>query len=116
MGALAAFAVDKVTVAELLKQPDKFNGKAVEVTAAFQGFQQKTSRAGNKYFTFKLKDGDKLVNVFCRGTLEPPPKEGSKLKVVGLFRKEKLVGDMVFKNEIDATKQDGKEYGVFEVK
>jgi hypothetical protein len=119
LASLAAFGsieVQKVSVADLLDAPATFDGKDVRATAVVEGFQQKTSRRGNKYFTFKLKDGEKAVNVFSQGTSDPELKAGMKVEVTGVFRKEKKVGDIVFKNEIEATKQDGKPYGVKPIK
>ncbi len=110
--AALALAVEKVSVPELVKNGSKYDNKEVQVTASFVGFQQKTSRAGNKYYTFRLKDGEAVVNGYGRGTLENPPKDGSKARVTGVYRTEKKVGTLTFKNEIDCTPVEGKEFGV----
>lgn len=104
--AAIAFATEKAKVADLLKDADKFDGKIVEATGKVADFQQKTSRAGNKYFVFKLKDGDQAVNVYSQGEAKPVLKDGDKVKVTGTYRKEKKVSNFTVKNEIDITKSD----------
>lgn len=113
---LLALAVEKPTVAELLKDPAKFDKKEVQVTGTMSEFKQKTSKIGNKYFTLKLKDGNKWVSVYSRGELEHVPKDGTKIQVSGVFRAETKVGENTFKNEIDCSVKEGKKYGVAEVK
>jgi hypothetical protein len=109
-------AAEKASVADLLKDAKKLDQKEVEVKGSLREFKQRTSKIGNKYFTFRLKDGDQSVNVFSRGALETPPKDGAKVTVVGIYRAENKVGDNVFKNEIDCSPKEGKKFGVKELK
>lgn len=111
-----ALAAEKASVADILKDPKKYDSKEVEVTGTVKDFKQRTSKIGNKYYTLKLKDADKELSVYGRGTLEPAPKEGGKVQVSGLFRAENKVGDNVFKNEIDCSAKEGKKFGVKEIK
>jgi len=118
--ALCAFALAddkpvKLSLPELQQEPAKYDGKVVEVTAPVAGFKQKTSQAGNKYFTLKLAEDGKTVNDYSRGELGKELKDGAKVMVTGIFRVEKKLGSLVFKNEIDCTKQEGKPYGIKEV-
>lgn len=105
--AVLAFAVEHVAIADLLKDPSKFDGKVVTVTGKALGFKQKTSKAGNPYFTMKVapKEGDP-VSVYGRGKSEKEFKDNVTVEVTGKFAKEKTVGSVTFKNEIDVTKSD----------
>jgi hypothetical protein len=115
--ACIALAVETVAIADLLKEPAKFDGKAVTVTGKVLGFKQKTSKAGNPYFTMKVapKEGD-AVSVYGRGTSEKEFKDNVTVVVTGKFAKEKKVGAVTFKNEIDVTKSDDdkatKDFGI----
>ncbi|HRK23080.1 MAG TPA: hypothetical protein PLX06_14775, partial [Fimbriimonadaceae bacterium] len=72
-----------------------------------------TSRAGNKYFTFVLVQGDKAkVNVYSQGEAASDLKDGVNVKVIGIYKVEKKLGTMTFKNEIDATKVKDKPNGI----
>lgn len=114
--ALALVAV-KVPLGDLLKDPKNFDGKTITVAGSVSEFKQKTSRKGNKYFTFTMKgEGKQEVNVYSQGEASADVKDGAKVEVTGVFRQEKKVLDFTVKNEIDATKVDGKENGVKVVK
>lgn len=104
-----AFAADKAIVADLLKEGSKFDGKIVTVTGKLMHFKAKTSKAGNKYFTFDLEDGGKKLNVYGKGELDPTPKAGDTVEVTGEFVKEREMNDFTIKNEIDVTKGKEKE-------
>lgn len=106
----------KVTLAELAKGQAKYDGKTIEVSGTAKGFKQKTSKAGNKYFTLKLRDGDAEINVYSRGEYGKELKDDAKLEVTGIYRIENKVAGIIFKNEIDCSKAEGKPYGIKEVK
>jgi hypothetical protein len=116
MGAMVAIAAEWISVSDLLKETDKHDNKVVTVTGEVDEFRQRTARSGNEYYTFKLVTGDDEANVYGRGKLENPPKNGEKVEVIGLFRKEKKVQDFTVKNEIDVSKNDRdrktKDFGV----
>lgn len=113
LAATVALAVEKVGLDELFKETKKFDGKVIETSGEVADFKQKTSRAGNKYFTFSLIAGEKVkVSVYSQGEADTAIKDGAKVKVVGIFREEKKVQDFVVKNEIDATKKKDKPNGV----
>jgi hypothetical protein len=107
-----AFAAEKLTVSDLLKDVDKHDNKAITLTGAVRDFEQKTSARGNDYFVFWLTEGDKRVNVFGHGKLEPAPKRGDRVEVTGRFRKEKRVGDRTIKNEIEVSSSLDRKFGV----
>ncbi|HSI74027.1 MAG TPA: hypothetical protein VK934_12695 [Fimbriimonas sp.] len=100
-----AFAAEPVvaTVSALLDKPDSFTGKEVKTSGKVERFEQRTSKAGNPYFVFKLVEKDKKVSVYGQGTLEKALKNGSEVQVIGKFLKENKVGNNVFKNEINTT-------------
>ena len=95
----------KTTVAALLKEPDKFHRKLVEVEGEVHDLKKKTSRVGNAYTTFKLDSENKQVTVFSYGHL--PIREDDKVVVIGKFYKERRVGRATFTNEIDASPKEG---------
>ena len=109
VGVLLAVAADTLTVASLLKNADKYDGKAVTVTGKVLEFKQKTSRAGNAYFTLKLK-GD--LNVYGHGKLDPAPAKNDKVEASGMYRKEKKLADFTVKNEVDVSPVEGKKFGL----
>lgn len=107
--ATVALAVTKLSVKELQADTKKFDTKEVTITGVSDKFEQKTSKAGNDYFVFKLADkSDKkiLVNIYGQGKVEKPPKDGSTLELKGTYRIEKKVGNRTFKNELQI-KPDG---------
>ncbi len=95
----------KTTVAALLKEPDKFHRKLVEVEGEVDDLKKKTSRVGNAYTTFKLDSGGKQITVFSYGHLSIS--EDDRVVVIGKFYKEKRVGRTTFTNEIDASPKEG---------
>ena len=99
-------------VAEVLKDPAKYDGKSVVVKGKVEDFRAKVSGAGNAYTTFDLVDGKEKLHVFLANKLEKPPEEGDKVAVTGRFAKEKKVGPLVFKNEIDASVKIDRVFGV----
>lgn len=118
LGVLLAFAADALKVDDLIKNADKHDGKAVTVVGTVVEFNPKTSRAGNKYFTLKLKGKTKEtdLNVYGRGELEKAPKKDDKVEIAGIYRKEKKLSDFTVKNEVDVSPVEGKKHGVKIVK
>lgn len=110
----AAFAVEQATVSDLIAKGDAFNGKDATVQGEVANLQKRKSSRGNAYSLFRLKDKGKSINVL----LDYHPAgnrafaNGDRIEVTGLFRKEKRVGELVFRNEVDCTKKEGKKYGV----
>ncbi len=93
--------VIKTTIGDILVNPDKYDGKIVEVKGIAMSVKFKISKRGNPYTTFKLTDDSNTLTVFSFGTL--PIYEKDKVKVIGKYQKVKYVGGYVFYNEIDAS-------------
>ncbi len=116
--AATVFAADKVTVADLVKDPAKYDAKIVTLTGKAMKFKQKTSKAGNPYYNFKLvgKTDDDVISVYGRGKLDKELENETMVEVTGRFVKEKKVGEVTFKNEVDVTKDSSdaktKDFGV----
>lgn len=94
------------TPVAVLKDRVKLDGKTVQVRGVVADFKAKTSKKGNKYFTFDLVEGKKSVAVYGRGELPKAPRAGDKVLVSGRFRKEKKLGDKTFINEIELDVRD----------
>ena len=103
--ACLAFAAGSLSVDALLKDSKKFDKKVVTVTGSVQKFEAKTSKRGNKYTVFKLKGSTakSIINVYLKGHLTKPVKNGDSVSVTGKWQVEKKMGTTVFKNEIDAS-------------
>lgn len=91
----------KTTVGDVLSNPDKYDGKMVQVEGKAVYPKFKVSKKGKPYTIFKLKDADNTLTVFSFGTLSI--KEGNKVRVMGRYQKVKQVGRYTFYNEIDAS-------------
>jgi len=93
----------KVSIGELLSNPDKYDGKMVQVEGKVSMLKFKTSKSGNPYTTFKVSDdSNNSVSVFSFGTLSIA--EMDLVRVVGRYQKVKYVPPRyTFYNEIDAS-------------
>jgi hypothetical protein len=111
-----ALAAENITVSAILKDPSRFDNKAITVVGKVAKFKARTSRAGNKYFTFDLTEGTSHIPVYGKGELKPEPKDGDKVEATGLFAKERKLGSSTFKNELDVTKKEKEKFGVKVVK
>lgn len=111
-----ALAAEKATVANILKDPAKFDNKVVTVVGKVARFKARVSKAGNKYFTFELAEGANHVAVYGKGELKTAPKDGDKVEATGAFAKERKVGSKTFKNELDVTSKGNDKLGVKIVK
>lgn len=110
--ATLALAADAVKVADLVKDPAKYDGKTVKGDGSVKNFKAKTSKAGNDYFTFDLIDGTKKVSVYSHGKLDKDLADGTKVSVEGKFIKEKVLNkgkenEFTIKNEIDISGKRG---------
>lgn len=59
----------KTTVSDILANPDKYDGKMVQVEGKVLSPKFKTSKKGNPYTTFKVSDAGNTLSVFSFGTL-----------------------------------------------
>lgn len=102
------WAAGPLAVDALLKDAAKFDGKTVKAVGVVEAFQAKTSKRGNKYTVFRLKGAKDFANVYFRNHLKAPLKNGQKVEVAGVFRREKKLPTFTVKNEIDASVEGGK--------
>ena len=92
----------KTSVSEILKNPDKYDGKMVQVDGVVGSLRTKTSKKGNPYTTLMIRDAsNSVLNVFSFGTLSL--KKNDSVVVAGRYQKVKHVGSYSFYNEIDAS-------------
>ena len=90
-----------------------FDKQTVTVVGKIEKYNEKNSKTSKKPYTvFTLVDAKGKVNVYLQGRPGGKFKNGDKVAVTGLYRKEKKVKEMVFKNEIDATNDKIKTNGV----
>lgn len=98
---VVAVAADVAKVADLVKKADSFDKKTVKVSGTVDKFKAKTSKAGNDYYVFDLKDGKEKIAVYGRGKLDKAPKDGDKVEVEGKFEKEhKINENFSVKNQV----------------
>jgi hypothetical protein len=98
--------VIKTSVAEILSNPDQYDGKMVHVEGRIQSLKFNTSKKGNPYTTFMVVDpSNNSLNVFASGTLSI--NRGDSVMVTGRYHKVKHVPPKyTFYNEIETT-EDG---------
>jgi hypothetical protein len=92
-----AFAAD--SIAAIVANPAKYDGKTVDVRGTVSGLREKTSAKDNAYDTFKLCSTS-CVSVFIFG--RPAVSDGAAAEVHGTFSAVHRVGSYTFYNEIEA--------------
>ena len=92
----------KVTVGDILSNPDQYDGKMVQVEAKVLAPQFKTSKKGNPFTILKLEGDVKILSVFIYGTLSI--NVGDSVRVIGRYQKVKKMGAYTFYDEIDASR------------
>jgi hypothetical protein len=98
-------APTEATVAEIVKAPEKFDGKLVVVRGTVAGLVQKTSGRANPFTRFDLTDGDDMVSVYAEG--HPVLKNGDEIKLTGRYAVKTDLNGNVFKNQIQASPSNG---------
>lgn len=90
-----------VSAKDLTANPAKFDGQTVTLRGTAQAVKATTSRKGNDYTTFQVKDGSgAAIKVFSWG--HPEIQNGSTVEIVGVFQQVKPVGRYTFYNEVEA--------------
>jgi hypothetical protein len=97
-----ALAQEKISVADIIQNPERYDGKTIIVEGKIISYRERFSRRGNPYTTFRLEDGGVSVAVFVWGHLGL--ENGRRVRVIGKFQKVKQVGPYTFYNEISADK------------
>jgi hypothetical protein len=91
----------EVSVKDLTANPAKFDGKTVALQGIATAVKATSSKKGNDYTTFQVKDaGGRSVKVFSWG--HPEVREGVSVEVVGVFQQTKRAGRYTFYNEVEA--------------
>ena len=94
-------AGEKITIKEILSNPNKYDGQEVTIQGKATKIKPRTSKKGNDYTTFTLRDeSGKSMNFYTRGL--PLLAEGQKVTVTGIYEKVKRVGRQTFHNEVKA--------------
>ncbi len=97
---LPAYAQGSVSVEDIVRDPDRYDGRMVVVVGNINSYRERVSRRGNPYTTFRLEDGGFSVAVFVWG--HQGLSNGKRVRVTGMFQKVKRVGQYTFYNEISA--------------
>jgi hypothetical protein len=91
----------EVSIRDVTANPAKFDGQTVTLRGTAQAVKATTSRKGNDYTTFQVKDtSGAAVRVFSWG--HPAIRDGLSVEVVGVFQQTKRVGRYTFYNEVEA--------------
>jgi RecJ-like exonuclease len=91
----------ETTASSILANPAQFDGKSVSIQGAIVAVKETTSRAGNDYATFEVRDvTGGAVKVFTWG--HPDIMNGDPVQVIGVFQQVRRVGQYTFYNEIEA--------------
>lgn len=96
---------EKTTVAAILKEPERYDKKWVQVEGTVAKLKFKTAKSGREYTVFELEDKDQSLTVFSYEHLGI--KEGDKVAVTGKYYVQRQIRNMTFKNEIDASPRGG---------
>ncbi|MCB9089445.1 MAG: hypothetical protein H6628_14165 [Calditrichae bacterium] len=89
-----------ISLKDLIEHRQTYDGKIVTVRGEINNLQEKTTRRGNKFFTFKLVEKADVVSVFAFGEAEVA--NGQYVEVNGKFHAVNFV-DREYYNQIDAT-------------
>lgn len=84
-----------VRVRDLVRDPDRFDGKVVRVSGIIARYQERVSRRGRSYTRFRLEEGGFSVRVFAWGHRHL--RDGQRVRVTGRFDRVKRVGWRVFR-------------------
>ena len=88
-------AAEKVSLQEILSNPDKYDGQEVSVQGKASKINPRTSKKGNDYMTFTLRDeSGKGMNIFTFG--HPPISDGRRLRLEVYFGRSKRLGSTFF--------------------
>lgn len=88
------------SIKELISDPIYYDGKEITVVGEVEKIHY-TTRNGTPYTLFRMYDSEhNLIGVFSKGYI--PISQGTKVRVMGEFKKEKRVMIFKFKNIIKA--------------
>lgn len=98
---LTAAGPEAISPHELLADPDRFDGQTVTVQGAIEKFREGTSREGNLFYKFRVRDGQSAVRIFGLGQL--PCRNGMQVTVTGVFEKVNRMSARPSYYEVSAT-------------
>jgi hypothetical protein len=94
----------EVPICSIIAKPTSFDHQNVSLEGTIISLRETTSRKGNEYTTFKLRDpsgcGD--LNIFTWG--HPTLANRDHVRVDGIFETEHHQGQYTFYNEVQASK------------
>jgi hypothetical protein len=93
-------------VCDVANNHAKFDHQNIVLTGTVSALRETISKAGNPYTTFKIEDGNCLVDVFSWGHCTIA--SGDNVPVEGVFEVETDQGKYKFYNEVQATSVNGK--------
>ena len=93
-----------VAICSLVAKPSNFDRQAITFQGTVRDVKKKTSRRGNDYTLFKLQGpgGCGTVDVFIWG--HPKLSDGDHVRVEGIFETVHHQDQLVFYNQVEATK------------
>ncbi len=91
----------EVSIKSIMDNPAQYHGRTVSMKGVAREVEEKISRKGNRYTTFRVSDASGgAMTVFSWRHLGI--KIGEHVLVSGIFRQVKRVGDRTFYNQVDA--------------
>lgn len=94
------------TIADILKEPEKFHKKLVKVSGKIVSFKTKVSQKKNPYTVFTLRDDEDTIHIYSEGHLQNLA-DGDQVTLTGRFYMTRVVGSSKFDNEIDVSPKEG---------
>lgn len=94
------------TIADILKEPEKFHKKLVKVSGKIVSFKTKVSQKKNPYTVFTLRDDEDTMHIYSEGHLQNLA-DGDQVTLTGRFYMTRVVGSSKFDNEIDVSPKEG---------
>jgi hypothetical protein len=92
---------EEMTIKDVISNPRYYNGKNITIEGRVEKVHHMTYFSGDPYTLFRLRDDERnKIGVYSKGNLSIS--EGSKLRVTGIFKKEKGNIFIKFKNVIKA--------------
>ncbi len=93
--------VIEISIKGVISNPKFYDGKKITVEGEVEQVHHTTAFSGDPYTLFRMHDNENNeLGVYSKGNLSIT--EGSKIKVTGVFTKEKSVAFLKFKNVIKA--------------
>jgi hypothetical protein len=104
LASVASLDAAEVAICSLVAKPSSFDRQVITFQGTATAVKKTTSRRGNDYTLFKLQGpgGCGTVDVFIWG--HPKLSDGDRVRVEGVFETVHHQDQLVFYNQIEATK------------